>query len=389
MATTIEQNDPTSVTDTTAERGVHVPSLPLELWHLIFQQNTDPQHLWINGRQVCSTWRAEIPKVIAKKYLEDREMTNIAFSAYCGGGGACLDRDYAFSHYNGKNTMVFGPLAARNKHQYQHLGSCNRYIALMKEVPSRPREFRSGIYPSCRECIDKPGGKRCDIPEYFIRIKRDAFDTELAGLQAYFNEEREISVEWEAMLEAFFREAAVISKRNDEIAREAIQWFQEGKRSIASVVLRALHDRQALWRYRKEVRRDRVRRWHLHDYTAETGRNFDRADWDDFVEVVDRGLKTLHRLAEDNEEEQMWDIQSGYEEALWEVQRSSRREKKAREPSFEGSLDIVEDEQLVSSVWRREFPRNETPEERGAYGKNCIVQWLGRGRIRFDPTTIV
>jgi hypothetical protein len=47
------------------KRSAYVPSLPLEVWILIFFQNTDPSHLYTMGRQVCSAWRIEIPKVIA------------------------------------------------------------------------------------------------------------------------------------------------------------------------------------------------------------------------------------------------------------------------------------------------------------------------------------
>jgi hypothetical protein len=95
-----------------AERGIHVPSLPLELWLLIFSQHTDSKHLWINGRQVCSTWRSEIPKVIAKKYLEDPQMTQI--HASCASAKekhlACLmGQRLCFSHYEGKTRAVFNP----------------------------------------------------------------------------------------------------------------------------------------------------------------------------------------------------------------------------------------------------------------------------------------
>ena len=53
--------------------------LPPELWQRVFSQHTDPSQLWTAGRQVCSAWRSEIPKVFAKKYLENPDMVQIYF----------------------------------------------------------------------------------------------------------------------------------------------------------------------------------------------------------------------------------------------------------------------------------------------------------------------
>jgi hypothetical protein len=261
------------------DHGTPVSSLPPELWNLIFSQHTDPQHLWITGRQVCSTWRAEIPKVIAKKYLENRNMTAIKFGPYCIGGGTCLDRDFCFNHYKGKERMVFVPREARN--EKQHREECNEHYAILREGPYQNiKEFYENS--PCRECIDEAGAQRCDLPGYHIWIKREFLDTELAGLEIHFDERWEISVEWEAMLDAFYHEAAVLSSRDGELATKSIQWLSDEKRSNARVFLRASEDLYALWIYRNEVRRARIKKWHHHDYNAEDSDRFDREDWDYF-----------------------------------------------------------------------------------------------------------
>jgi hypothetical protein len=246
------------------ERSAHVPSLPLELWNLIFLENTDPHHLWIVGRQVCATWRAEIPKVIAKKYLENRRMTNIdSCCPWNVRSVACLmGRKLVFSHYKGKNRIVFGKSVRLDRRERRdekyHSEGCTEHLARMKEARSQNvNDFHDPNPTPCLECTDKAGGKRCDLPTYYIRIKTEYLDTELCGLEVDF-EKGEISVDWKAMLTAFYREAAVLKRHGDQIATKAIQWYREEKRSLASVVQRALEDRTALWNYRKKVRDERV-----------------------------------------------------------------------------------------------------------------------------------
>jgi hypothetical protein len=86
--------------------------LPPELWQQIFYQHTDPYQLWTVGRRVCSTWRSEIPKIFAKKFLEDPDMVEINFDL----GAVKLDKgvcwtgaDMVFDRYEGeaKQRCVF------------------------------------------------------------------------------------------------------------------------------------------------------------------------------------------------------------------------------------------------------------------------------------------
>jgi hypothetical protein len=313
-------------------------------------------------------------------------MTAIKFGPYCIGGGTCLDRDFCFSHYKGKERMVFVPREARN--EKQHREECNEHYALLREGPYQNVKELCENSP-CLECIDKADARRCDMPAYHIRIKREFLDTELAGLEIYFNERWEISVEWEAMLDAFYHEAAVLSRQDDEFATKSIQWLSEEKRSNPSVYRRAIVALDALWTYRNEVRRERIKKWHHNDYNAEDSDRFDREDWDYFEEEVLGGLRFLHHLAEDHAEEQMWDAQSSFDRNFGPLMLWSWKKKGTMGPAYVGRLDYTKDEQHVSSVWAREFLWDKTPEEIEDFEARCMVQWLGSGRIHVDPATII
>ena len=108
------------------KREIQTPSLPLEIWHLIFLQNTHPKHLWTIGRQVCSTWRSKIPKVIAKKYLEDPNMTQIHSDSETTTeveNLTCLmGSKLIFSHYDSsdKTRAVFKQCSKEPKGGHEH-----------------------------------------------------------------------------------------------------------------------------------------------------------------------------------------------------------------------------------------------------------------------------
>ena len=122
------------------ERQNRIPSLPPEVWQLISLQNTNPKHLWTVGRQVCSMWRSEIPKVIAKKYLEDPGMTQIhsdreMASEMASLGLTCLmGVKTIFSHYENKTRAVFKRCPEEEEDDREHLNpevgrreTCNCY----------------------------------------------------------------------------------------------------------------------------------------------------------------------------------------------------------------------------------------------------------------------
>jgi hypothetical protein len=101
------------------------PSLPLELWHLIFAQNTNPKHLWTVGRQVCSMWRSEIPKIMAKKYLEDPKMTQIHCDceiAFEKSLSCLMGPKLIFSHYkDNKTRAVFKKCSEHEEDEDDHM----------------------------------------------------------------------------------------------------------------------------------------------------------------------------------------------------------------------------------------------------------------------------
>ena len=81
-------------------------SLPPELWHRIFVQHNKPEYLWIQGRQVCSFWRSEIPKVFAEKYLQDPLMTEIYYDcdgAYIGDELCYMGMKMQFARFEDDN----------------------------------------------------------------------------------------------------------------------------------------------------------------------------------------------------------------------------------------------------------------------------------------------
>jgi hypothetical protein len=393
-----KQNDPAEVVDT--DPSVQPTSLPLELWILVFKENVDPQHLWNVGRQVCSSWRAEIPKVVAKKYLEDRRMTEVASSCplKTSSSISCLmGRRLAFDRYKGKNRMVFADTGIRDK--YDHDDQCNAHFALMKEARSQNINDLHNRHPTtCLECTDKTGGKRCDLPSYFIRIKKNCLTTELCGLEIDFAK-GEISFEWEAMLTAYYREAAVLERRVEQVAREAIQWFGEEKRSLASVLRRASEDRRALWGYSEEVRTNRMKSWHCHasketyifdhDYYYEARwadlerrgvweRNsfFDRFNKEDTNELP---KSDYHAWLDHIGRLQIGDG-GGYEHWL-------NRSSTTRLELYEG------DEQGDSALWEHLCERMGwqpvTLETREVLEARCVLQWLGMGVVQSLPTTKV
>ena len=62
------------------------------------------------------------------------------------------------------------------------------------------------------------------------------------------------------MLGLFYREIAILEKRDGEIAKESTQWLIQEKPGFSDVLQRALKDRRARWNHQKKVRRSRIER---------------------------------------------------------------------------------------------------------------------------------
>lgn len=311
------------------EREFQTPSLPLEVWHLIFIQNTNPKHLWTVGRKVCSTWRSEIPKVIAKKYLEDPTMTQIhsdSETTEVEDLTCLMGSKLIFSHYDPRNKTraVFKQCPKEGKGGHEHFCTLTRERA--GENKSRSLDdfhISAGLSDEgrCSFCFGSSKNRRCDLPPYSIRIKWEANDTELPGLEADFAR-CEISFEWQGMFEMWFREAAILNRLYQDIATDSLQWLDREKPSMARVMLRTWADNDARMVCRKEVRRNRINRRdneihhsHLH------GGSFD-------PEIGKRILEGFQELevpkyvdpTEDEEENRIRKVQAAADRGLANIQ---------------------------------------------------------------------
>ena len=353
-----------------AERGIRLPSLPPELWSLIFSHHTDPKHLWATGRRVCSTWRSEIPKVIAKKYLANPRMTQIHTSC-----SLAKDKNFAcllaprltFSRWDGETRAVFKPYPWITVH---HRQDCRgQFISARNEGSRSIRSFQFGhtTRPLIGEtCLEDAGGRRCDIPPYQIRIKWDKTDTELPALEVHF-EKSEISFEWRRMLGLFYREIAILEKRDGEIAKESTQWLIQEKPGFSDVLQRALNDRRARWNHQKKVRRSRIER----QYREVHGNNrcgfVNTADSKRLEKRIREGVYDF-ACAEGKEELQMRD---NHERAMHDLTLMAEADK-------DKFLTLLgERPRLLFQLWEASIDDLQV-ERRSALEALRARQWLGR-----------
>jgi hypothetical protein len=177
------------------------------------------------------------------------------------------------------------------------------------------RDFVAGPL-SGETCLEEAGGRRCDIPPYEIWIKWDKTDTELPCLEVNF-EKREISFEWQRMLELFYREVAVLDKRDREFAKEATEWLNQEKPEFSAVLHRALEDLDARRDHHKKLRRDRIEK-QCREIHGQNRCGFIYTAGERMLE--NRLLRRFHnvRCAEDEEQTQM---KKDQEEAMHHLQR--------------------------------------------------------------------
>jgi hypothetical protein len=372
MAPTTRAARLAALVDQEREAQAAVPTLPPEVWLLIFLQNTNPKHLWNVGRQVCSMWRSEIPKVIARKYLEDPDLTQIhcdCETAYEQNLTCLMGSKLIFSHYEENKLRAVFKKCPEDKED-DHCWMCSHYLAVARREKSRDlddfymgRDVGDGM---CLDCEGVTRGQRCDIPPYIIRIKWEAHDTELPNLEADF-EKGEISFEWQGMLETFFRETAILDRFDDEIATESLQWLSREKPSMVKVIVRAREDQELRWLHKKEVRRNRIDRRDNEIHRQCTG------DIDSDVEHMI--LQAAHQLEspkgayrEDEEEKEIKEYQRVAERKLADVDRVDARFPPGNE------------ERALSKLWREQMV--DVPREmRRGFEALYAVQWLGRQRM--------
>jgi len=177
------------------KRQAVCPYLPPEIWQRIFFQHTDPYSLWTTGRKVCSTWRAGIPKVFAKKYLENNDMVQIYFDlGQRPVEGMLTDLTYV--------EMVFNRYEEKTKDRCVFVATPGM---IWPQYPVFPTNFNQSVererFAEWQRKLDlylgvdaeaRAKGGRFDLAPYQIRIKGVTNDTELPKLEYDF-EKREIS----------------------------------------------------------------------------------------------------------------------------------------------------------------------------------------------------
>jgi hypothetical protein len=292
------------------KRSAYVPSLPLEVCILIFFQNTDPSHLYTIGRQVCSAWRIEIPKVIAKKYLENPTMVQIhsdCESSRLKRFACLLGPELGFSHYQGSanDRAVFKPIYKALP--YHHEPECNTMYERARGRESQSvDDLRLPIAHNHGTRIQQVGGKHVDLPPCQIRIKWVSNDTELPGLEVDFAK-GEVSFQWQPMLELFYREAAALDRHDSRLATEAMEWLNAEDRSMATVLARTWKDRAAREGRRMMLRCERIKDWYRNVHCHKHSGRFDTC-YEDMALRAFQSLewpeKRIRPCAEDSDEKE-------------------------------------------------------------------------------------
>jgi hypothetical protein len=263
------------------------PYLPPELWQRILFQHTDPNQLWTVGRQVCSTWRSEIPKLFAKKYLEDPAMVQIHFDlgrVGCDGRISNMVVDMVFDRYEGDDTKahcVFAenPLTTGAIIRYlsgagQRAYERKKNARLRKKMATYLGSSSANGDPAAAATAAKKsarGRARFDLPPYQVRIKSKANDTTLPNLKLNLQNPRtEVSFEWHGMFAAFFSEATLQSKKEREIIAQLAQSLnpkaEKGKekgedhRSLANIITLVHRHTKARHASKKAIRRGRIKK---------------------------------------------------------------------------------------------------------------------------------
>lgn len=280
------------------------PYLPLELWQQVFFQHTSPQELWTAGRQVCSEWRSEIPKVFAKKYLENPDMVRIYFDfgkQYIEHSIYFMGAEMAFDRYeeSAKERCVFKELTTTSSRD-DRVGEELR----VKYENTKFGVWRSGLStylgggPGAR--VD---GGRFDLPIHQIWIKESANDSELPRLEYDF-QKREISFEWEGMFTQSFCEAAMLADWQRSILTETVRFVPGRKSSMAAVAKASRKRGEVLRKTAREIRRHRIRKWYRDNYGWEfPEQQFDEQKEDKALAAIKffESYGDFRRCAEDKE----------------------------------------------------------------------------------------
>jgi hypothetical protein len=246
--------------------------LPPEIWQRVFSQHTHPNSLRTDGRQVCSAWRSEIPKVFAKKYLENPDMVQIYLD--CGtsrieGVNCQMGAEMVFDRYEGEarhrcvfkeNPLTTGKMNNRNSESFTQAYELRKRCAWRAGL----QDYLGGD-PGARE-----DGGNFDLPPYQIRIKSKANDTELPHLE-FDVLKKEISFEWKGMFDCFYGEAARQEKRDHVVMADMAEHLSPANGDTSIVNAMALSKKNMATRRtnKKAIRRERIKKWYLENHNLE------------------------------------------------------------------------------------------------------------------------
>ena len=290
-------------------------------------------------------WRSEIPKVFAKKYLENSDMVQIYFDlgeAGIGGSLCFLEAELIFDRYEGKanERCVFTEHSStgntangendRFSQQYQH---------------KKNSVWRNGLstYLGGSRGAREDAGGRFDLPPYQIRIKSRARDSDLPNLAFDFNK-REISFEWEGMFLQFFRECTMLERAELKIMMDSMRWHEEaGDRTTAGALAHAKQRDEALRDAVRKVRRHRIARYYIDNQNScHTETLFDEEEEDKALDAIQEfELRSdFTRCAEDTESMERAEAHSESQD-VFSVLNAMREAKGVREDDEYGLMAML------------------------------------------------
>jgi len=297
-------------------------NLPPELWDsiLTFAAENDFIGTWTHGRQVCHAWNSAITQIYRDIYLRDHKRFTVYFDPEedfepePGYGKVSFAVEMIFDRFDtlrpwrcvfSENLNTTGQAREWTKEAYEDMYEATktarwRSRVLLYQGPYEEAREEGGMFYAPAHVIRLiglrcPGGEKGhihNVDEQCAIVN----DTELSGLEVDFDR-REISFDWIAMFDAFFAEAAELRRRNDaptaESEREA--WRVTAQASEFDTVHQASDlTSQKRWhnlRNRKDVRRERVRKFYLKRH----GRDFFDEDWRDVADIEEDALRKIAR----------------------------------------------------------------------------------------------
>lgn len=318
--------------------------LPPELWQQIFLQHTDPNHLWTVGRRVCSAWRSEIPKIFAKKYLEDPDMVQIDFDlgATKTDNGVCwIGVEMVFDRCKGetKKRCVFA----------QHPSKRGNGMWDTPGLGEKSRRTKSRVWGEglAKYLGGNSGARedcgRFDLPPYQIRIEGRAWDSELPNLE-FDAGKMEMSFEWEGVFSRCFLELRAVAVAQLEIMNESMRWREDAGGGIISNTLAHTKKRaKAFLSAAKSVCRHRIKKYYRGkcSWAYEDDRFEEEAEDKAFKAIQDREVRgNFARCAEHTESREKAETQEKCHDVLGDVEKI-REWTGVREDDEDGIMAIL------------------------------------------------